>query len=126
MTSSNLLITDEMPINLELPVMVAGMDYRFSLQILDDNGSPYNTTGYDMTIKGRAIDESGDVLFTLAVGSGITHTAAQGKFDIKISNTVSAAINIPYVAWDCKVTDSNNEITFPFKGTIKVQQPATR
>lgn len=126
MTSSSLLITDEMPITLDLPVLVAGMDYRFSLQILDDNGDPYDTTGYDMTIKGRAMDENGDVLFTLSVGSGITHTPAQGKFDIKISNTVSAAINVPYVAWDCKIEDASGEFTFPFKGTLKIQQPVTR
>lgn len=126
MATTNEVVIDELPIELNLPPIVAGADYEFSLQILDDNDAAQDTTGWDMTIKGRATDVNGEVVFTLTVGSGITHTPAQGKFDIKITDTVSASLNIPYVSWDCKITDADGDITYPFEGVFKVKQPVTR
>lgn len=125
-TTTSEIIVEEMPITLKLPPITAGSDYQFSLQILDDNDNPQNTTGWSMEIKGREMDASGSQLFDLTVGSGIVHTASVGKFDVTISRTVSVTLNIPYVAWDCKVTDASGNVTFPFEGVIKVRQPVTR
>lgn len=120
------ITTDELPITLDLPPIKCGSDYQFSIQILDDNDDPVNTTGWDMEIKGRSHSVNGTELFDLTTAVEITHTPASGLFTILIDNTITSALTVSKVYWDCKVTDDGDLVTFPFEGVFDILQAVTR
>lgn len=124
--TNTVIIEGEFPINLPLPPLKPGQDYAFTIEITDDNNAAQDTTGWDMEIKGRDGSASGVEIFDLAVGTEITHTPSQGKFAVKIPDTTTVNIEVSSIAWDCKVTDGNGDITFPFEGVIEVLETVTR
>jgi len=124
--TNTVTIEGEFPINLKLPPMKPGQDYAFTIEITDDNDAVQDTTGWDMEIKGRENNANGAEIFDLTVGTEITHTAALGKFAVKIPDTTTTNIDVSRIAWDCKVTDGNGDISFPFEGIIEVKEAVTR
>jgi len=121
-----LTIKGEMPVNFPFKPMKVGQDYAFTIYFKDDNRAAKDTTGWDMQIKGRENNANGTEIFDLTVGSEITHTAAEGKFAVKIPDTVTALIDVGRVAIDVKVTDGNGDITFPLEGVIEMKETVTR
>lgn len=121
-----LTIKGEMPVKFPFKPMKVGQDYAFTIYFKDDNRAAKNTTGWSMEIKGRENNANGDEVFSLTVGSGITHTAAEGKFAVKIADTITSLIDVGTVAVDVKVTDSNGDITFPLEGEIEIKETVTR
>lgn len=121
-------IKGDMPVNFQLKPIKIGQDYAFTIYFKDDNRAAKVTTSWVMEIKGRENNARGDVVFTLTTvaSAGITHTAAEGKFAVKITDTMSALFDVGVIAWDCKVTDANGDITFPLEGTIQVLETVTR
>jgi hypothetical protein len=111
---------------LDLPPIKVGSDYEFTIEILDDNEAAQDTTNWTMELKGRTPNANGEEVFSLSVSSGITHTPAEGKFAVKISNAITSLFNVSKIVWDVKITDSNGDITFPFEGTFTVLATVTR
>lgn len=126
MPGNQILEIDQLPITLDMPPIKPGQDYPFTIEILDDNEEPENTTGWTMAIKGRANNANGDEVFSLTVSNGITHTPASGKFDIKIPDTTTTNFKVNKIVWDVKITDANGDITYPFEGTFTVLETVTR
>lgn len=126
MSTTQVIDIDQLPITLDLPPIKIGQDYEFTIEILDDNEDPKDTTSWAMAIKGREGHANGAEVFSLTIGSGITHTAALGKFQVKLADTVTALFNTHKIAWDCKITDANGDITFPFEGTFTVLDTVTK
>ena len=124
--STQVITTDELPITLQLPPIKIGQDYEFTIEMLDDNDATQDTTGWTMQIKGRENNANGEEVFDLTIGSGITHTPAVGKFQIKISDTLTALFTVSKVAWDCLVTDANGDKTYPFEGVFTILESVTR
>ena len=123
-----LTIKGDMPATFPLKPLKVGQDYAFTLYFKDDNRAARDTTGWTMEIKGRENNARGEVIFSLTTvaSAGITHTPAEGKFAVKITDTQTALIDVGVIAWDCKVTDANGDITFPLEGTIPVKETVTR
>lgn len=117
---------EELPITLDLAPIKVGSDYTFTIEIEDDNGDPQNTTGWDMEIAARASGVNGPEIFRLALANGITHTAPIGRFAVKISHDTTSNITVSRLYWDCKIIDSNGDVTFPFEGIWEVKQAVTR
>lgn len=126
MSNTQVITTDVLPITLDLPPIKIGQDYEFTIEMLDDNDDPRDTTDWTMQIKGRENNANGEEVFNLTVGSGITHTPAAGKFQIKISDTITSTFNVSKIAWDCLVTDANGDKTFPFEGMFDILESVTR
>lgn len=119
------ILIDEMPVSITLPPIKVGADYSFTLEFEDDNEEPKDTTDWVMEIAGREVP-NGAELFHLEIDSGITHTPSLGRFIIKISNTITTDLTVTKVYWDCKVTDNNDEITYPVQGIWDVVGSVTR
>lgn len=126
MSNKQEITVDVLPITLNLPPCKVGQDYEFTIEILDDNDDPRNTTSWTMQIMGRENNANGEQAFNLTIGSGITHTAAEGKFQIKIADTVTTLFNVSRIAWDCMITDANGDKTFPFEGVLDILESVTR
>jgi len=126
MSGTQVLDIDQLPITLDLPPIKVGQDYEFTIEILDDNEAPQDTTDWTMEMKGRTPNANGEEAFSLSVGAGITHTPAEGKFVVKIANTVTSLFNVSSIVWDVKITDANSDVTFPFEGTFSVLETVTR
>jgi hypothetical protein len=122
------ITVDELPITLDLPPIVTGSDYEFTIQMLDDNEDPQVTTSWTMQIMGRANGPNGEQLFNLtsSPAAGITMTAGTGTFVVKIADTVTSTIKVSKVYWDCKVVDASSDVTFPFRGVLDIIQAVTR
>jgi len=126
MSGTQILEIDQLPITLNMPPIKVGQDYEFTIYLLDDNEEAQDTTSWSMAIKGRANHANGEEVFSLTITAGITHTPAEGKFAVKISDTLTSAIDVKTVVWDCKITDANGDITFPFEGTFNILETVTR
>jgi hypothetical protein len=128
MTTITEITVDELPITLKMGPIVTGSDYEFTIQMLDDNDDPQDTTGWTMQIMGRADGPNGAQLFNLTSNpaAGITMTAATGNFAVKIADTITTTIKVSKVAWDCKVVDASSDVTFPFRGVWDIVQAVTR
>jgi hypothetical protein len=122
------ITVDELPITLDLPPIMTGSDYEFSIQMLDDNEDAQDTTSWTMTIMGRAGGANGELLFTLtsSPSAGITMTAGTGSFVVKIADAITTTIKVSKVYWDCKVVDASSDVTFPFRGVLDIIQAVTR
>ena len=126
MTQQTTIEFDELPIVLDLPPVKKGADYSFTIEMLDDNDAAKDTTGWTMQVTGRDAGANGDELFSLTVGDGITHTPSQGRFVVKIAKTITATLPATRIVWDCAVTDSNGDVSYPFEGTLQILPSVTR
>ena len=126
MSGTQILEIDQLPITLDLPPIKIGSDYEFTIELLDDNEASLDTTDWTMEIKGRSPNANGEEVFSLGVSTGITHTPAEGKFVVKIANSITSLFNVSKIVWDVKITDANDDITYPFEGTFTVLDTVTR
>jgi len=119
-------ISGPMPLNLTLKPLSVGEDYRLTWRVMDDNRAIQDTTDWDMSITLREKNKSGKVIVTLTTVSGITHTPGLGRFDVHVTDTVTATIKVKKVAWDMKLTDAAGLIAYPAEGIISVLETVTK
>lgn len=119
-------LTGPTPLNVTLKPIPIGEDYRFTLRIKDDNGNVTDTTDWDMDIIFRENNKNGETVFTLGVGSGITHTPGIGRFDVHITDTQTLLIDVSRLAWDMKLTDADGLIWYPMEGVVQVKETVTK
>ena len=106
------------------PDIKPGADWKWTLEVQDDNGDVQDTTGWDCAckVKNKA---NGETKASLTVGSGITHTTGQGQFDFAITDTQTAALDCNQVEFDVLLTDDTGEKTIPVKATVDVAEVIT-
>ncbi len=106
------------------PEIKPGADWEITLEVEDDNGDIETTTGWDCacTLKNKA---NGETKVALTVGSGITHTPGQGKFEFRVTAAQTAAFDCNQVSGDVLVTDADGKKSFPFRFTIAVAEVIT-
>ena len=115
-------ITDEdYPIPFDPPVIIRGADWiGFAFQHMeDDNVTPIDTTGYTAEM---IIMESwnGETYKTLAIGDGITMTAAQGLFNVTMSKTTIDTLDFRKAVYKLIVTDDSAGKTCYFMGNLEI------
>jgi len=115
-------ITDEeYPVEYDVPVIVRGADWigvAFQ-QTEDDAITPIDTTGYTAQFIIYA-SENGEVYKTLAIGTGITMTAAQGLFNITMTATDVGTLDFKTAMYKFIVTDDSGGIICYFMGRVRV------
>ena len=113
--TTDIQITAEMPIELPLPPIKPGADWDWTLEVTDDNGVAVDTTNYTLSITGKS-EINGETIFTLTIESGITHTAALGKFAMHISGATTALYDVRRIVWDSLLTTAGGVILPIFQG----------
>ncbi len=117
---ADITIIKEMPVDIQLPPIKPGADWDWTLEI-KEQGLVVNTTGYTFVVTGK--DRiNGEVIFNLSIGSGITHTAALGKFAVHIAGSVTALYDVRSIVWDCLLTTASGAIIPPLQG---IDNPVT-
>lgn len=115
-------ITDEQyPVTYDPPIIVKGADWiGTAFQLMqDDNITPLDTTGYTAEFIIYS-SENGETYTTLTVGSGITHTPAQGLFNIVLTESTIDALDFKTANYKFIVTDSGGGSTPFFMGRLKI------
>lgn len=116
-------ITDEeYPVTYDPPVIVRGADWiGVAFQLMeDDNVTPINTTDYTAEFVIYS-SENGEVYTTLTIAGGnITHTPAQGLFNIVLTESDIDALDFKTAKYKFIVTDDNDSPTCFFMGRLKV------
>lgn len=82
---------EQLPVRYDPPKLMKGADWLgFSVQIMQDDGiNPQDTTDYTCEIIVQS-GQNGETYATLSIGSGITHTAANGLFAVYLDDSVVA------------------------------------
>lgn len=100
-------------------VFKRGADFDFTIKVKDNLTTAKDTTGWSaaMTIRDK---QNGTTYATLSVGSGITHTPANGLFVIHIASTTVDAYTFHNAEYDLILTESGGAKKCPFYGDIEV------
>lgn len=115
-------ITDEnYPVNYDPPVIVRGADWAgCAFKLCENDGNtPIVTTDYTAEFVIME-SENGETYTTLTIGSGITHTPAQGTFNIDMTAAVVATLDFKTAIYKFIVTDDGGGKTPLFMGRLKV------
>ena len=100
-------------------VIDANRDWAFTVFWQDSTGAAYNLTGYTATFTLRE-DYNKPVVYTLAVGSGVTITAATGQITLNATHTQNAISPGTYVG-ELIATSGGGVQTSLVKGQIVVK-----
>lgn len=115
-----------MTVELDLEVQ-QGATYRRSFVWKDSNGDPVDLTGYiaRMQIRRR---KSAPVIEHSATteNGGITITPLEGRIDLLISATATAAFDFTSGAYDLELVASDNDVTRFLEGAVSVSKEVTR
>ncbi|MCD4751871.1 MAG: hypothetical protein K8R40_02250 [Anaerolineaceae bacterium] len=74
-------------------------DYVRTFTLNDNNGNPFNFTGYECQVQWRTEPQK-PAAISLSVGSGITITYTSGIIEVKVTQAQLAAIPAENYTWD--------------------------
>ena len=105
-----------------------GSSYCFAGCILQSDGTPVNLTGVTIEAQMRdRLNDSAVISFSASVIPGIA-----GSFTLSLTEQQTASIPITDYGrdagfvWDCKLRDSNGDVTPLYWGVVKVKKQVTR
>lgn len=104
-----------------------GDTFALDVQWIDDTtGQPVDLTGATARMQLRSYYASPAVVLDLAVGTGITIDAAEGRFTIVASATQTAGLSAQSGVYDLEVTFASNVVKKVIRGTFTVDPEVTR
>lgn len=121
---TDIKITDEnYPVMLkdetDLPLLVRGAHWHWAFQLMEDDAvTPKDTTNYTCTVTIYE-SENGATYSTLTNGSGVTMTAAIGKFNVDISDTTVDTYPFKTAKFKVVLTDDTGNKTALFMGALR-------
>lgn len=104
-----------------------GATFKLSLVWKDSAGAPFNLTGYTARMQARGALTSNEVLLDLTSTNGaITLGGTAGTIDIKISATLTAALQAPRGVYDLEIVSPSGDVTRLIQGAFSVSKEVTR
>jgi hypothetical protein len=104
-----------------------GADWYINFVYEDtDTGTPINITNYTAALQLRSLPSDSVAALSLATGSGITITGAQGLVAVHATAVQTGAIGAGYYYYDVEITSPTNVVTRLVQGQILVSQQVTR
>ncbi len=107
-----------------------GATFRHALVVKQGTGTSApvaNLTGYTARMQIRTEVESSQVLIALTTENGrITITPLDGRIDLTISATDTAALNFESGVHDVEIVSGGGEVTRLVQGKVKLSKEVTR
>lgn len=114
--SSNLQLLAPEPALIEV---IAGSDFPFEMELSDSTGAAVNLTGYSAQIDLCSTLDDAVPDLELAVGSGVTITAASGIISVSLTAAQTAAREGEERLWHLWLTDPSSKVQCIGRGTIR-------
>jgi len=107
-----------------LPPIEPGYDWTWTFWVKDNNLAALDTTGYTCFCTFQDV-WGGTAIISLEIGSGITMTAATGKFVIALTDAETLLFRTQQAVFDVMLVSDSGIKGRPFKGSLLVEQVAT-
>lgn len=112
---------------INLPVIEQGATYRHTLYWKDATGLPIDLTACTAKMQIRATVDSSPVICELSTVNGrLILTAAEGKIELVVPNSITKALKPITAVYDLEVTFTNGDVVRLIEGSVVVKAEVTR